>query len=287
MLRCAGRFKVANISTLFRKIILYTIFPIFVLCFSHNFVVVSGLADTSEAGKSEEPNLSTPSTKIIGKKIYSAVVFDHEGRKFKISDMLGKKPVIISPIYTSCPMACSLITQKLKELVSETGGLGEKFLIISFSFDERDNEEDLLTFKRRWDIDGENWKIVSAEKDEIDKFLSSLDFKIWQDPETGEILHPNYVFFINPDGEISGFANPFRLSPKDFKIAVERAGKGEVFGLISRIISKLYRYNPVSGKYEIDMKFVAQIIIGISIFLGFLMYFLVGKIAELKNRKIS
>ncbi|MQK95721.1 SCO family protein, partial [Escherichia coli] len=93
----------------------------------------------------------------------------------------------------------------------------EKYKIVSFSFDHRDTVDDLRGFAQRWDIDGSNWNVVSAKKEDIQKLLSSLDFNI--EFSEDEIAHPNVFYIITPDGKISSFLNGAdKIDEKSLKI---------------------------------------------------------------------
>jgi protein SCO1/2 len=199
--------------------------------------------------------LSPPKPDIIGKSISDIYVFDFKGKEFKIMDFSEGKVLILSPIYTSCPKFCSIITFNIKEAVKKIGGLGEKYKIVSFSFDHRDTVDDLRGFAQRWDIDGSNWNVVSAKKEDIQKLLSSLDFNI--EFSEDEIAHPNVFYIITPDGKISSFLNGAdKIDEKSLKIAIEKAGRGQVFGIFSKLISFCYRFNPITGRYEFDMRII-------------------------------
>ena len=69
----------------------------------------------------------------LNREVANIDVLTTEGKWVKLFDLFKDKPIIISPIYTRCPKACSVITAGLQSSVEELGTLGKDFTIISFS----------------------------------------------------------------------------------------------------------------------------------------------------------
>ena len=164
--------------------------------------------------------------------------------------------------------------------------LGKKYFVLSFTFDTRDRTKDLKAFSKRWSLEEGKWEIVRASKEDTKRLLKALNFSIEIDPETGDIYHPNLAFILTPEGKVSYFLPIFSISSSDIKIALEKASQEEItFSLFSDLLSKCYRYNPSTGKYEIDKSLLMHLITGGSFFLTVFFLFFIRYIRKRFQQK--
>jgi len=102
------------------------------------------------------------------------VVFDEQGDTFSLLSLFRTQPVLLLPIYTSCPHSCSAITQGWKAALEVLGEPGKSVTVITFSFDHRDTPADLKRFRQRWDLPPDSWYVVSADSTAIDTLLQAV-----------------------------------------------------------------------------------------------------------------
>jgi len=170
------------------------------------------------------------------------------------------KPVVLSPVYTRCPMACSLISNGLKTSIEKLGTLGKDFTVISFSFDSTDTQEDLQGFEARWKMDGVNWKTVTSNAAGIDALLKSIDYQYEYDEKSKEYLHPNLVVVIpnlvvviTPSGRISRYI--YGIEPKtiDLELAIMEAQveKTSLNNFFKTLYIRCFTFNPATKSFYI------------------------------------
>jgi protein SCO1/2 len=201
--------------------------------------------------------------KFIGKNLADIEVFDSENKRTKLSELIKDKPVILSPVYTKCPSSCSIITANLKEAVKKSNGLGKEYNIITFSFDYFDTPKELKTFKKRWNISGEEWKVLATDKENTMKILSSIDFEIIKE-KSGDYLHPNVIVVITPKMKISRFVYGVFPSARDIDMAVLEAKKEKTsLSFYEGFLLNCFKFDAVAKKYIIDWAFIIQICVGI------------------------
>ena len=182
---------------------------------------------------------------------------DSYGNIFKLEDLKGK-PIILSPIYTTCRASCPIITKNLKKVVYEIGKPGKDFWVISLTFNPKDTLKNLKEFQRKFGIDGKGWKVVKAKTSEdLFKLLDAIDFRFMT---TGEdFIHPNVIVFLSPNLQIKRYLYGVTYSKIDF-INSLRIAKGElalpdnyrgylfivgIFGTVASILYIVFTINKV------------------------------------------
>lgn len=205
--------------------------------------------------------------RFISRKAENIVIRDANGNRLHLYDNLNGKPLVLSPVYTRCPMACSLISSGLKNSVEQLGTLGKDFTLITFSFDSTDTNEDLKGFEKRWKMDGVNWKTVAASGDGIKKLLQSLDYHMDYDAKTKEYAHPNVVVVLTPTGRISRYIYGVEPKAEDLKLAIMEAQveKTSLNNFFKTLYVRCFTFNPATKSYNVDWRFISQTSAGLMI----------------------
>ncbi len=198
--------------------------------------------------------------RFTSRKVENIIIRDANGDKSNLYDNLNGKPLVLSPVYTRCPMACSLISNGLKKAVDNLGTLGKDFNIITFSFDSTDTNEDLKGFEKRWKMDGGSWKTVTSDANGIHALMKSVDYQYDYDEQAKEYLHPNIVIVITPSGRISRYIYGVEPKANDLKLAIMEAQieKASVNNFLKTLYVRCFSFNPATKSYHVDWKFISQ-----------------------------
>lgn len=195
--------------------------------------------------------------KYLSQQVADINVFDAKGNKFQLSSLLGKKPLIISPVYTKCHSLCGVISNGVQNVIADLGTLGKDFTMVSFSFDSSDKQEDLANYEARWKMDGNIWRTLSASATEIEKLMSSIGYEYDYNPNTKEFNHPSILIVLTPSGKISRFIYGVNPAKKDIKLAViEAMAEKTRPGLFNGFYLRCFGYDPVLKTYKIDWRFI-------------------------------
>ncbi|HRO45689.1 SCO family protein [Agriterribacter sp.] len=195
--------------------------------------------------------------KFLAQKAVNIEVFDAAGNSFELFTLLGKKPLIISPVYTRCHSLCGVISNGVQTAITGLGSLGKDFTMVSFSFDSSDKPMNLAAYENRWKMDGINWKTISASAENIQQFMSSIDYQYDYDPATKEFNHPSVLIVLTPGGKISRYIYGINPSKKDIKLAVMEAMAEKTRpGIIKGFYLRCFGYDPVLKTYTIDWRFI-------------------------------
>ncbi|MBS1920898.1 MAG: SCO family protein [Bacteroidetes bacterium] len=195
--------------------------------------------------------------KFLSQKIANIPVFDDRGNTYELFTLLGNKPLIISPVYTKCPSICGVVSNGIQTAINGMDGFGKDFILVSFSFDSSDKPDDLANYERRWNMDGVNWRTISASPENIQKLMSSMDFQYEYDSATNEFNHPSILIVLTPAGRISRYVYGINPSKKDIRLAViEAMAEKSRPGFLKGFYLRCFGYDPVLKTYKLDWRFI-------------------------------
>lgn len=195
--------------------------------------------------------------KFLSQQAANITVFDAKGNHYELYSLLGNKPLIISPVYTRCHSLCSVISNGVQTAVKELGTLGKEFTMVSFSFDSSDRRMNLATYENRWNMDGVNWKTISASAESIQTLLNSVGYQYDYDSSTKEFNHPSILIVLTPSGKISRYIYGINPSKKDINLAVMEAMAEKARpGIFKGFYLRCFGYDPVLKTYKMDWRFI-------------------------------
>jgi protein SCO1 len=182
---------------------------------------------------------------------------DWRGRPYTLRQAFdGKRPVVLALVYYDCPMLCGLILSGLSTTMRKNGlELGKDFNAVTISFDPAERPG-LAAERRRGYLQsmgrpdsGEEWPFLTGTAQASRAVADAVGFYYKQDPANGEWAHQAAIFVLTPDGKVSRYLYGIEFPPKDFRLAVVEAGRGQVGTTFDRLLLTCYRYDPASRKY--------------------------------------
>lgn len=105
------------------------------------------------------------------------VLTDQDGAPHRFySDLLRGNVVLINVVFTHCPSACPMMTERLKRVRRELGpGFGDRVRFLSISVDPaRDTPEALKAFAARHGVDEPGWRFLVADEAVLKRLLQRL-----------------------------------------------------------------------------------------------------------------
>ena len=68
------------------------------------------------------------------------MIKDENGQDVRLGSYFdGRRPVVLNPVYYSCPMLCGLVLDGLSSAIKELAWKpGQEYTVVTFSFDPRD-----------------------------------------------------------------------------------------------------------------------------------------------------
>lgn len=170
----------------------------------------------------------------------------------------GKKPVIVSPVYYSCPGLCNFhlngLTDALKEMDWSTG---EKYTVLAISFDPKEGppvakakkENYMKIYGRPGTENG--WHFLTGDEATVKKFTESIGFRYHWDENEMQWAHASAAIVTSPEGKITRYLPGILFDSKDVKFALIEGGQGKVGTFIEQLVLFCFHYNPQQSKYTV------------------------------------
>jgi protein SCO1 len=196
----------------------------------------------------------------LGQKIDFNLSFtDEYGKTVKLGDFFkDNKPVILSPVYYSCPSLCNFHLNGLIDALKEMDWIaGNQFKVVAVSFDAKETSEVALKKKNNYmkvyDKPGSDtgWSFLTGAQAEIAAITESVGFSFKWNEKENEWAHASAAIVISPDGTISRYLPGIMFATKDVKLALVEAGKGHVGTFVDQLILYCFQYNPHQSKYTL------------------------------------
>jgi protein SCO1/2 len=221
-------------------------------------VLASASADAQEFLSAKGPAGLAKMEQRLNVKIPTDLEFvDENGRAVKLGQYFdGKKPVILTPVYYSCPMLCNLILDGLVNSLHEIRfKMGEEYEVVSFSFDPRDTppsaKDKHAIMTRRYGRPGseDNWHFLTGSDASIRALTDAIGFRYTFDPKTGQFAHAATILVLTADGRISKYFYGINFSPRDLRLALVEASENRIGNATDQFLLTCYEYDPRTGKY--------------------------------------
>jgi protein SCO1/2 len=187
--------------------------------------------------------------------------YDSEGRLVRFGDLFksGKKPIMLSFNYSSCPKLCSVqlenITLALREVDLE---VGKDFEYVSLSIDPNESvptakttkEKYVTLYNRPQSVAG--WHFLTGKKENIDKLADQCGFRYKYIPEQKDYSHLPAILLISPEREIVRYLPGLDYDPSTIRLALIETAAGKIGSPVDWAAYSLgcYSFNSTMGKYS-------------------------------------
>ncbi len=160
--------------------------------------------------------------KTLGKPLPAISLIEDGGQALPLESLKGK-PLILNPLFISCPHTCSPILQSLKKSVKQLRAEGLDFNVLTFTFDPRDDDAALARIRQKLNLPPE-WKIARGTPDQIDTLFKALDFRT-TDLGKGVYGHPNLVAVADGGLLLRKYVYGTELYPDEMRLALKEAAQ--------------------------------------------------------------
>lgn len=181
---------------------------------------------------------------------------DEAGRAVKLSDYFGKRPVVLTLVYYECPMLCTLTLNGLTSALSVLSfDVGKEFDVVTVSFEPRETPElaaaKKAAYLKRYKRPGAaaGWHFLVGDKPELDRLTEAVGFRYAWDERTRQWAHPSGVVTLTPQGRISHYLFGIEYAPKDLRLSLVEASRGNIGTAVDQVLLYCYQYDPATGRY--------------------------------------
>jgi protein SCO1/2 len=204
----------------------------------------------------------------LGQKIdLNLMVTDENNKTVPLSSFFKPHhPVILSPVYFSCPGLCNFHLNGLTEtLKSLDWSPGNQFEIVAFSFDAKEKSDVALKKKENYlkvyDRSGteSGWHFVTADQETITKLTQQVGFKFKWNEKVNEWSHASAAIVTSDNGTISRYLHGIQFEARDIKLALNEASNGKVGNIVDSVMLYCFKYDRHQSKYGLQVYRVMQL----------------------------
>ena len=184
------------------------------------------------------------------------VMSDADGEPVELASLFGERPVILAPVYYTCPMLCGMVLNglmtSLKTLPFEPGA---DYEVVVFSFDPDDGPDEATARKesslaRLGREDDSGIHFLTGDQQAIDRLTEAIGFRYTQEEGSEEFAHTAGLVLATPDGRIARQLFGVEYAPRDMRLALVEAGEGKIGGLVDSVLLYCFHYDPQIGRYS-------------------------------------
>lgn len=182
---------------------------------------------------------------------------DQHGQPVTLRQYSGHLPMIVVPVYFTCPNVCSAQLATLFMLLDGLGyQAGQDYQLIAFSFKPEENAADaaaqLGALARRWPglANSRGVHFLVGPQASSAGLAQAMGFEYRFDPQVGEYAHTSAVATVTPEGTLARWLYGLGYQAGDLRLAVTEAGQGKVGTLGDQLLLLCFHYDPRTGAYD-------------------------------------
>lgn len=122
-------------------------------------------------------------------------IVDDNGTVRSLESFKGA-PMILAPIFTSCPLACPTIANNLITAAGKSDESLSGYRVVFLSFDPDDDIAALKRFRQRQGVPLA-WTVARAEPQDVRRLLDAVGYSYRE--VGGQFTHPNMVIAFTPE----------------------------------------------------------------------------------------
>jgi protein SCO1/2 len=186
---------------------------------------------------------------------------DENGKTVKLSDyFISGRPVILNLVYYTCPMLCG------EELAGEASALsmlkftpGNEYEVVSVSFNPDETPKDAAVAKETYiarinehlehKTNGDGWHFLTGQQPQIQQLADAVGFHYRRDVASGQFIHATGLMVVTPAGRIAQYYYGVEFSPKDIRLGLIEASRGNIGNVVDQVLLYCYHYDPKTGRY--------------------------------------
>jgi len=221
-------------------------------------------APTFDAGRALDTSQA-----VIGSRLGDHRLTGADDRPVSLAQFRGK-PLVISPIYTSCFHVCPTTTSYLARtarMASDVLGT-DAFAVLTIGFDTaNDTPERMREFARARGIDSPQWTFASGDAATVARLLEEIGFTYA--PTAGGFDHMVQATIVDPEGRVyrqvygQEFEAPILVDGLKRLVLGQRAAETTLPSLIETARLFCTVFDPKSGRYRFDYSIVLGFVIGL------------------------
>ena len=205
----------------------------------------------------------------LGQKVQGLARFvDDRGKSIAFSDLLGKRPIILLPIFYRCTGVCNLELNGVQQVAKAMANrqVGRDFDVVALGINPKEGPElarlKRIATTREYDRPGTEpgWHFLTGDLLNIKAVTDSLGFKFAYDAEKDQVSHPSGIMVLTKDGTISSYLLGANFTEEKLGAFLDTAKRGEVGQKSKEIFFGCIHLDPITGARSIVIENVLKVL---------------------------
>lgn len=180
---------------------------------------------------------------------------DETGASVTLRQLAAGKPMLLVPVIHRCPNICAITLADLAQAIGlQHYRLGPDFNLVAFGIDPREGPADaadsLAQLQRAVPgLDRAGLHALTGTPEAIATITGQLGYRYSWDDGIKQYAHVAAVAVLTPDGRLTRWLYGLAPDPKDLRLALTEAGRGEIGGWVDQVQLLCFHYDPRNGRY--------------------------------------
>jgi len=182
---------------------------------------------------------------------------DETGQTVTLGSFFGKKPVILSLVYYSCPMLCTTAENGLLNALRDVKfNIGEEYQVVTVSIDPTETPEMAMGKKGVYvglygrSGSKQGWHFLVGDESSVRALSQAVGFHYNYIPETRQFAHATGIIVLTPQGKVSRYFYGILYLPRDIRLALVEASNEKIGSPVDAVLLYCCQYDPATGKYS-------------------------------------
>lgn len=239
------------------------------------FAVLVGLSLVSAGFAQQSFNDALSQMKIdqkLGAQVPAEATFnDENGKEIKFGTLLGKRPIILLPMFFLCKGICGKETDNLLKTVArmQDKEVGRDYDVVLLSISPREtpdlarNKKTSLLKVMKGSRNEEGYHFLTGEMTQIRKVTDAVGFGFAYDESDGRINHPAGLMFLTPTGRVSQYIMGSDYAKPVVEQALVVAAQEKLGEKAETVLLGCVMIDPITGQRSIVIENVIRLVAGL------------------------
>lgn len=229
----------------------------FAACLALLTALIQVLPGPTRAAQPFDPTTAVAIDHKEGVAVPAEALFrDETGRPMPLGRLIRTgRPVLLVPLYYTCPNICGVTMATLFARLSEAGYRpGADFELVMLSIDPREGPKDAAKSRqdaaRRWSGLAERAHFLTGDEPAIRQVTDAIGFHYAWDAANRQYAHASAVAVLTGAGVLNRWLYGFSYESGDLRLALTEAAKGRLGSLGDQILLLCCTFDPRTGTYS-------------------------------------
>ena len=189
-----------------------------------------------------------------------------DGRVLRLSDLAGRRPLVLALGYFHCPSLCGVVRDDLLAALA-AGGLaaGQDYDLLVVSIDPTETVADAAAAaaedRQRYPAagSGPGWHFLIGTPAAVAALAGAVGFKSRYDVQLKQFLHPAGLVVLTSTGTVSGYVLGVGYNAGDLRQAVTLASAGGIAKAALPLLLLCFHYDAATGRYGLEIMKVLRL----------------------------